>query len=31
MVETFCDLNEAFACKGQLAGATVTVVLQVTS
>jgi hypothetical protein len=29
LVETFCDLNEDFACKGQLAGTTVTVVLQV--
>lgn len=28
LVETFCDLNEDFACKGQLAGTTVTVVLQ---
>lgn len=29
LVETFCDLNEAFACKGQLAGSTITVVIQV--
>lgn len=29
LVETFCDLSEDFACKGKLAGTTVTVVLQV--
>lgn len=29
LVETFCELCEDFACKGQLAGTTVTVVLQV--
>ena len=29
LVETFCDCSEDFACKGQLAGTTVTVVLQV--
>lgn len=29
LVETFCDLNEAFACKGLLAGATITVMIQV--
>lgn len=28
LVETFCDVSEEFACKGQLAGTTVTVVLQ---
>ncbi len=29
LVETFCDVSEDFACKGQLAGTTITVVLQV--
>lgn len=29
LIEAFCDVNEEFACKGEVAGSTITVVLQV--